>query len=75
MSWEEDHPRRHHVTLSEDDIAVLKTFPIEYVSKQAGYSVYRLRLALNGHELRRKTYERLMDFIYEEIQKLEEGGT
>lgn len=35
----------------------------------------RYRLALNGHELRRKTYERLMDFIWEEIQKLEEGGT
>ena len=73
MGWKEDHLRRHHVTLSEDEIEVLKEFPIETVSKQAGYSVYRLRLALNGHELRRKTYERLMAFIYKEIQKREEG--
>ena len=63
MSWSTDHPRRHHARLNEYEIHALKKFPIEYVSSQAGYSVYRLRLALNGHELRKKTYERLMAFL------------
>ena len=55
--------QRNHAALSEQEIDALKKMPISEVAKGANYSEYRLRMAISGHPLRKKTLARIQEFL------------
>lgn len=69
MNWEEwaaTHQTRHHAKLEDWAIDFLKKLPVLYIVNESGVSRTSLYCILRGGQCRKKTKEKLMDFIREE---------